>query len=232
MALPPDSNETFLREVDENLRRDQMRDLGKKYGGWIIGAALLFLAAVGGWLYWQQHQVTKAQEDSEALAAVYADLAANRVGTAPQRLESIGQDATPGIEATTDFTRASLALQRNDRRTAIQIYRDLQANDRLPEPYREIALVRQTALEFDSLKPEEVVTRLAPLAKSGNPWFGSAGEMTAMAYLKQGKRAEAGKLFAAVAADQQVPPSIRARAVQIAGTLGIDASASMPTAAQ
>jgi hypothetical protein len=78
------------------------------------------------------------------------------------------------------------------------------------------------------LKPEDVIARLQPMAKAGNPWFGSAGEMTALAYLKQGKNAEAGKLFAAIAADNQVPNSIRARAVQIAGTLGVDASASMP----
>ena len=68
---------------------------------------------------------------------------------------------------------------------------------------------------------------MKPLAEPGNPWFGSAGEMTAMAMLKQGKKAEAGRMFAAIAADEQVPSSIRARAVQIAGTLGVDASASM-----
>ena len=53
-----------------------------------------------------------------------------------------------------------------------------------------------------------------------------------MAYIKQGKKLEAGRLFAAIAADKQVPDSIRARAVQIAGTLGVDASASLPASAQ
>jgi hypothetical protein len=53
-----------------------------------------------------------------------------------------------------------------------------------------------------------------------------------MAMLKQGRKSEAGRLFAAIAADSQVPGSIRSRAVQIAGTLGIDASASLPNAAR
>ena len=53
-----------------------------------------------------------------------------------------------------------------------------------------------------------------------------------MALLKQGKRNEAGRLFAAIAADKNVPDTIRSRAVQIAGTLGIDASASLPFQAQ
>ena len=77
-----------------------------------------------------------------------------------------------------------------------------------------------------------MISRLEPLAKAGNPWFGSAGEMTALAYLKQGKKAEAGRMFAAVAADKQVPRTIRSRAVQIAGTLGVDASASLPALEQ
>ena len=50
MALSPDSSETFAREVDENLRRDQMRDLAKAHGKWLIAAVVLFLAGVAGWL--------------------------------------------------------------------------------------------------------------------------------------------------------------------------------------
>ena len=110
--------------------------------------------------------------------------------------------------------------------------REIAADDGLPQPYRDLALVRSTTLEFDALRPEQVVARLEPLTKPGNPWFGSAGELTAMALIKQGKKLEAGRLFAAIAADQQVPESIRARSVQIAGTLGVDASASMPAIAQ
>ena len=69
---------------------------------------------------------------------------------------------------------------------------------------------------------------MEPLSKAGNPWFGSAGEMTAMAMLKQNRTSEAGRMFAAIAADRQVPGTIRSRAVQIAGTLGVDATSAIP----
>ena len=82
------------------------------------------------------------------------------------------------------------------------------------------------------MAPSTVIGRLGPYAKAGNPWFGSAGEMTAQALMKQNKSAEAGRLFAAIAADTQVPNSIRSRAVQVAGTLGVDASASLPAMQQ
>ena len=88
--------------------------------------------------------------------------------------------------------------------------------------------LRLAALEFDTIKPEAVIARLEPLAKPGNAWFGSAGELTAMAMIKLGRKAEAGRMFAAIAADKTVPETIRSRAVPMAGTLGVDATASLP----
>ena len=229
MALTPDTGETFLREVDEKLREDQLRDFGKRYGGWLIAGVVLFLAAVGGWLYWQDREKAKAQEQSETLAAIYADIAAQRVATVPQRLKPLEESSNDIVSATAKLTRAAVALESNDRPTALAQFKSVADDKGMPKPDRDLAIVRATALEFDSLKPEQVIERLAPLTKPGEPWFGSAGELTAMAYLKQGQKAKAGKLFADIAADQQVPPTIRTRAVQLAGTLGVDATASLPT---
>lgn len=232
MALPPDTGETFLREVDENLRRDQLRGMARRYAPWIIAGIVLLLAAVGGWLYWQQRQEAEAAKDSEELAQIYTDIGTGKLTNVPQRLDALAKDATDATRASALFTRAAVAIQQNDRPAAIARYREI-ANDKgLAEPHRDLALIRATALEFDQLKPEDVIARMQPLTKPGAPWFGSAGELTAMAMIKQGKKLEGGRLFAAIAADQQVPESIRARAVQIAGTLGVDASASLPTIAQ
>ena len=148
-----------------------------------------------------------------------------------QRSVRIGRaEGNDVVKATAMFLRAALALQGNDRATATTTLHKIVDDDGLPQVYRDAATVRVTALEFDQLKPEQVIARLEPMTKPGEPWYGTAGEMTAMALLKQGKKAEAGRLFAAVAADKQVPETIRSRAVQIAGTLGVDASASLPAA--
>jgi len=68
-----------------------------------------------------------------------------------------------------------------------------------------------------------VVDRLKPLAVPGNPWFGSAGEMVALSYLNMKKSDLAGPLFAQLAKDETVPPTIRSRALQMAGVEGVDA---------
>ena len=232
MALPPESGDTFLREVDENLRRDELQALAKKYAGWLIGALILFLVAVGGWLYWQEHQRSKSAEQSEIMADTYQDVGRKQMANVPQRLDALAEDGGDAVRASALFARAAVAIDQNDRKLALQKYREIAEDKGLAQPHRDLALLRATTLEFDSTKPEEVIARLQPLVKPGEPWYGSAGELTAMAYIKQGKKAEAGRLFAAIAADKQVPDSIRARAVQIAGTLGVDASASLPASAQ
>ncbi|HUE80457.1 MAG TPA: tetratricopeptide repeat protein [Sphingomicrobium sp.] len=228
MAVPKDSGDTFFREVDENLRRDQLRTMARRYAPLLIAALVLALAAVGGWLYWQDRQRAEAADNSEQLAQIYADIGTGKLATVPQRLDALASAGSGAIRASALFTRAAVALEQNDRALATAKFREIAADEQLAAAYRDLALIRATALEFDALKPEQVIARLEPFAKPGEPLFGSAGELTAMALIKQGKTNPAGRLFAAIAADQQVPESIRARAVQIAGTLGVDASASMP----
>ncbi len=228
MALPTDSNDTFIKEVEENLRRDRMQDFFKTYGKWVALGVVLFLAAVGGWIYWQEQRKREASEQSEQLHSLLTDLAAGRTQTVPQRVAQLETSHSDVVRASAMLTDAAVALEQNNRSAAIAKYRELAGDKDIAEPFRDVATVRLTALEFDTIKPEEVITRLQPMAKAGHPWFGSAGEMTALALMKQNKNAEAGRLFAAIAADSQVPSSIRSRAVQVAGTLGVDASASLP----
>ena len=232
LALPTDPAESFVREVDENLRRDQMQEFAKRHGPWIVGAVLLFLAGVAGWLYWQDRQRKEAEAGTETFSQVLNDLGAGQNATVPQRLDALAESSSEGLSASARLARALVALDQNDRKTAIAQYRSVADDKGLAEPYRDLATVRLTALEFDQLPPEQVIERLKPMAEAGNPWFGSAGEMTAMAMLKQGRKSEAGRLFAAIAADKQVPETIRSRAVQIAGTLGVDATASLPSPAR
>jgi hypothetical protein len=232
LALPTDPAESFVREVDENLRRDQARDFLKKNGPWIVGAILLFLAAVAGALYWKDSQSKNAGAETERLNQVMTALGAGQVGNSDQQMAALEKSKSEGVSTAARLTRAALALQKSDRKSAIEQYRAVANDDGLAQPYRDLATVRLTALEFDQLKPDEVIARLKPLTVAGNPWFGSAGELTAMALIKQGKKDEAGRMFAAMAADPKVPDTIRSRAVQIAGTLGVDATASLPAAAR
>lgn len=229
---PPDISESFKREVDENLRRDQVQDFFKAYGSWLIAGVVLFLAVSGGLIWWRQHQIEQASAQVEKLAQVYNDIGSGKMAQAPQQLDDLSKSNSKAVRAEALFARAALALQQNDTKAATATYKSIADDSGYPAPFRNAALIRQTALEFDTLQPGDVITRLQPLAKPGEPWFGSAGEMTALALAKQGKRQEAAQLYAAIAKDNGVPDAIRARAVQVAGSLGVDASAAFVPQAQ
>jgi hypothetical protein len=232
LAQTPDINETFLREVDENLRRDRLRDFFRDNLKWIIAGVVLFLAACGGIIWWQQHKIDRSSAQVEELSEIYRDISIGNTTKAPQQLSELSDSGSKAIRASADFTAADVAIQDGDNKKAIAKYREIAADSGLPQPYRDAALIRQTALEFDDIKPEEVISRMQPLAKPGQPWFGTAGEMTALAMIKQGKNAEAGRLFAAIAKDKNAPETLRQRAVQIAGSLGVDASSELAPQAQ
>ena len=226
MARPPSTevNETFLREVDEEYRRDKVRDFFVDNRVFLVSVAVLFLAAAGGWIWWQSHQQKQTGHQVEELAAIFQDIGSGKTQQAPGRLDALEQNSSDAVRTTAIFTSAALDLQNNNPKAATAKYRSIAEDEGQPDPYRQIALIRQTALEFDQLKPEEVIARMKPLAVPGEPWYGSAGEMTALALIKQGKQAEAGRLFAAIGRDERVPEVLRGRFVQMASSLGIDAS--------
>ena len=227
MAQPPDISETFVREVDENLRRDRIRDFFTENKGWLIAALILFLAASGGMIWFQQHREKLAEQHVEQLAEVYKNIGSGKTSNVAQQLDDLSNSGSKAVRASALFTRAAFAIQQSDQKLAIATYKTIAGDGSLPQSYRDAALIRQTALEFDQLSPDQIVTRLRPLAKPGGPWFGSAGEMTALALIKQGKSKEAGQLFATIAKDKDAPQSLRDRSIQIAGSLGVDASAAL-----
>jgi hypothetical protein len=223
LALKPDDGETFLREVDEELRKEQMSNFVTRYGWWLFGALILFLGAIGGWLWWQSRQADLAAAEGQTLLdALDAGEAGNRPVAQAKAAALAGSDIE-GYRAAALFTRANDQIAAGNAPAAIATLRSIAADEGMEESYRQAALLRQTALEFDSLRPQEVVRRLRPLAGEGSAWLGSAGEMVGIAYLKMNRPDLAGPIFVRIGRDRNVPGSIRTRAIQMAGSLGLSA---------
>lgn len=223
MASQPPSNEAFLREVDDELRRDQLAGFWKRWGIAVAIAVLVGLVAFGGWIWWQHEQTKKNDLLGEQMTQILTDLEAGKEQGVEARLKPLLESGNAGYRATARFTLAGLKLRKSNLAGAAADFKVVADDAEAPKPYRDLALVRQTATEYDSLKPEDVVARLKPLAQKGNPWFGSAGEMVAVAYMNMKKPDLAGPLFAEISKDKGVPETIRSRAVQMAGVLGVDA---------
>lgn len=223
MAITPPTNEAFLREVDEELRRDQALQLWRRYGRLAIGAVVAGLAVFAAYLGWREWRATQIGAQAEKFNALYDKLRVSGGVGAEADLADLVKNGTPGYRANALFLQAGLALQKNDLKKAAALFGQVATDTTLPEALRNLALIRQTSAEYDSIKPELVIARLKPLAEKGSPYIGSAGELVAAAYLRLGKQREAGQLFAVIAEDKDVPPSLRQRTVQMAGALGVDA---------
>lgn len=238
MALRPTSSEdpkdktakreaaqqdALLREVDDALRQDEVSGFFKAYGIPLMVIVVLGLAALGGYLWWQGRQDEVAGLRGEKMIVAIDEIEAGNLKAADEHLAAIAAENGTASAVAATLMRAGIAIEDGRKADAIKLYAEVATDEDAPQPYRDLATVRGTAAAFDNMEPQKVIDRLKPLAVPGNPWFGVAGELVGMAYLKQDKEDLAGPLFAKIANDEDLPDSLRARARQLAGLLGVDA---------
>jgi hypothetical protein len=212
-----------MREVDEAVRQDDLRTFLQRYGVMVAVGFVLVLAALAGGLWWKEHREDQLEKRSEKLITAFDNLGSSKIAEAKTDLAPVAADGGPAASAAAKLTLAAVALRERREADAYRQYEEVAGDADTPKPYRDLASIRLVAAKFEQMKPSDVVMRLSPLAKPGNPWFGSAGELVAMAYLKEGKADQAGPLLAAIAKDETVPTTIRSRTRQLAGLLGYDA---------
>lgn len=227
MALPPTdkraaTDEAFLREVDDAVRAGDLESFWNRFGRWLVAAVVIGLIAFGGWIYWQNQQVAAAEAQGEKFILAVEKLQGGDVKAAKTDLLALAKAEQPGYRAMAQILLANVTAAEGNSKKAVADYAKVAGDDSLPQPFRDLALIRQTAAEFDTLPPQKVIDRLKPLAKPGAAWFGTAGEMTAIAYMKMGKDNLAGPIFAQIAKQEDLPQTLRARSQQMAGALGVD----------
>lgn len=215
--------EALLREVDDAVRQDDLASFGQRYGRTLAVGAGVLLLGFGGYLFWQDRQDVARERQSETLVTALDQLQAGNLAAAASGVEAVAQDGAPGPNAGARLLQAGAAAEQGNAVDAAARLRALAGDSSAPKALRELAQIRLVALQFDTMDKGQVIAQLGPFARADSPWFGSAGELIAMAYLEQGKRAEAGRLFADIARTDAVPDPIRSRARQMAGVLGVDA---------
>ena len=211
-----------MREVDDALRQDKLQTFMLRYGKLLLAVIVVGLLAFAAFLYWEHRQKLAAQTDAEQLILALDDLDAGNAAAAQQKLAPLA-NGDGGNAIMAQLAQAGIALEKGQTDQAATLYGKVARDSAAPQPLRDLATVREVAAGFDKLPPQTVIDRLSALAQPGNPWFGVAGELVGMAYLKQDKPKQAGPLLAKIAKDKTQPEGLRARTRQLAGQLGFDA---------
>jgi hypothetical protein len=228
VALSPTDNKAFLQEVDEAVRKDQLDTIMQRYGRWIAGAVIAALLAFGGYLYWGHRQDSARGEQAEQMVAALDKLQSGQADAAAADFGKLESAGGPAYRAAALFQQANMKAEGGDLKAAAALMARAAADTKLDTSLRDIALIRQTAFEYDALKPEEVIARMKPMIDAKDPassWFASAAELSAIAHYRLGRYDEAGALYGRIAKLPGIAKSLQSRAVQMAGMLGVDAVA-------
>lgn len=210
-------------EVNEDLRAERAQQMLKKYGGLLIGAAALVLAATGAWQGWQWHQ---ARESARVATSFISALrAADRPAGAEREaaLPLLGQVAAEGggaYRALARLREAALKADAGDTAAALALYSQV-ATDGAADPLlRDLASYYWAIRQIETGDPAMLEARLAPLAGPDHPLRALAAEAQALVALRQGKADAARETLKRLSLDVTAPDGVRGRANGLLAQLG------------
>lgn len=216
------NQDSFIDEVSEEVRRDRLFALMRRYGWIAIGLVVL---VVGGATF---NEWRKAQIRAEAEATGDAILTALEAENPQDRAEAISAlEAGETPERTALFALLSAAAQEQagDREGAIETLEALAGNADVSVTYRDLAALKAMVLGVGTIEAEDRIARLNGLVLSGGPYRLLALEQVALAQVETGETEAAIATLQEILADAQVSQDLRRRASQLIVALGGNLSA-------
>lgn len=201
----------FFREVEEDFRRDQAIALWKRYQNWIIGAAVLIVALTAAWRIYDYFRTTADEAAGARYQAALQQLRDGKTQDAIAALEAIGRDGPKGYAALARLTAAD-AVATKDVKAGLKAYDALIADPAYNAHLKEVAQMRAAYLRLDEDAPKVFAQRYASLAQAAQPYRNSIRELLAVAALKDGDNAAAGRWLDQIITDPSATEAQRRRA--------------------
>ena len=208
----------IFREIDEELRRDNLIKLWSRYGRYIIAIAVFALVVAGGFVAWRDHQLSERRAQSTRYAGALTLAREGKEADAVKVFAAIAHEGG-GYAILAAFEEAALLAKSGDREAAAAAYDRVAAASEFDPDLRGLAVLLSVMQRMPEADAQTTIDRLAPLTASGNPWRPSAIELTALARLKLQDKSGALALFKSLADDPATPQSLRARAAEMATAL-------------
>lgn len=211
------NNESFIDEVTEEVRRDQLFAYFKKYG-WI--AALAVAGIVGG-AAWTEYQ--KASRAAEAQAKGDAILGAMEVNDPAGRADALAALERGPVSA---LLEAASFVDLGDIEKARSAFAAVANDATVPQVYRDVAGFKMVLLDAGSLAPADLEVALGLYLNPGHPYRLLAEEQVALSYVRAGGIEAARTKFQSILDDAEVARGLSQRVEGAMVALGVAAPAS------
>lgn len=211
----------IFHEVDEEVRRERLQKLWDRYSIYIIGAAVLIVAAIGAWRGYEYWQAKKAAAAGSAFESALTLSEAGKYSEAEAAFAKIQSDAPAGYR-TLARLRAAAELARVKPADAIKAYDELAADNSLGTTLRDLAAVRAGMLMVDKASLADMRHRLDAAAEPGGTFRHTAREMLALSAWRNHDFTAARRYIDMIATDGDTPPGTRARADVLSALIAAD----------
>jgi hypothetical protein len=198
----------IFHEVDEEVRREQLKKLWERYGGLFIAALVLLVAGVGGWRGYEWWEAKKAAEAGAAFEA------AAQLGEQGKHEEAEAAFAKVAAEGTASYRmlaklREAAELARRDPKAAVAAYDAIAGDRNVDQMQRDFAAVRAGFILVDTAAYDELRQRLEPATAADRAFRHSARALLAFSAWRNSDLTTTRRWSDMVLADPETPVSTR-----------------------
>jgi len=201
----------IFQEVDEEVRREQLKKLWERYGTYIIAVCILVIAAVGGWRGNEWWQTKRAAEAGAAFEQAVTLAESGKRQEAEAAFAKLATDGTASYRVLARLREAA-ELAQTDRKAAVKAYDEIAADKSVAIVMQDLAALRAGFLLVDNSSYADMRTRLEPLAAPERVFRHSARELLALSAWKEGDMSAARQWTNMITSDPQTPAGARSRA--------------------
>lgn len=198
----------IFHEVDEEVRREQLRKLWQRYGWLIIAVCVLVVAGAAGWRTYEYYQAKQAGEASLKFEAAVALVNEGKNKEAEEAFAEVAKVGTPSYRMLARFREAG-ELARRDPKAAAAMLDQLSADSSIGRPQQDLAAVRAATLLVDTEPYSELLKRLEPLTAADRAFRHSARALLALSAWRANDAAATRKWSEMILADAETPAGTR-----------------------
>ena len=208
------ADDSFIREVEQELRSDKLKALWSRFGPAIIGAVVLVVLATASWEGWKYYSTQQSNASGDRLLSAVEAIERGDLTAAEATLAELQADGAGRYDVLAAMLAASLSAE-SDPAAAIAAFQTVASDTDTPPAIADVARIRAAYLLADHGDSSEIAALVAPLIVDGEPMRHSAREALGLASWREGDRDGAAEQFRTILADTAAPNGIRIRAEEM-----------------